>query len=209
MTGHMEDELTVIKAQYVGSYPSERECPKGNMPEYAFIGRSNVGKSSLINMLTGKRDLARTSKIPGKTRSTNLFEIDDTWLIADLPGYGYAKISKAERKRWQQMIESYLMFRANLVTAFVPIVLRHPLQDIDPEFIHWLGFRQVPFAILYTKADKIKPNRIDAHLRQIRNVLSEDWEELPPQFITSSELRQGREQVLQYISECNANFDPE
>lgn len=205
----MEDELTVIKAQYVGSYPSERECPKGNMPEYAFIGRSNVGKSSLINMLTGKRDLARTSKIPGKTRSINLFEIDDTWLIADLPGYGYAKISKAERKRWQQMIESYLMFRANLVTAFVLIDLRHPLQDIDREFINWLGLRQVPFAILYTKADKIKPNRIDAHLRQIRNVLSEDWEELPPQFITSSELRQGREQVLQYISECNANFDPE
>ena len=199
----MKGDNRILEAVYIGSYPNERLCPKTEQPEYAFIGRSNVGKSSLINMITGKRELARTSKQPGKTQSINIFHIDRSWYLADLPGYGYAKISKTERKRWQKMIESYLMFRPNLASAFVLIDCRHSLQEIDREFINWLGTRNVPFCIVYTKADKIKKRLLQGHLDRIREDLLETWDELPPEFVTSSEKDMGRDELLQYIADWN------
>ena len=193
----------IHRALYVGSYPSEKDCPRVELPEYAFIGRSNVGKSSLINMLCGRRDLARTSKTPGKTQTINLYRIDDLWSIADLPGYGYAKVSQTQRKKWLAMIEGYMMFRPNLVTAFILIDLRHPLQAIDREFIDWMGMRRVPFAIIYTKADKVKPREVDKHVRRIEKALLETWETVPPSFVSSANSGQGRDLILQYIAQLN------
>ena len=202
----MEDELRIHSIKFEGSFPSERDCPKSNLPEYAFIGRSNVGKSSLINMLAMRKEIARTSKSPGKTRHINLFCIDKSWNLADLPGYGYAKVSKTERKKWQKMIEDYMMLRPNLVTAFVLVDLRHDLQAIDKEFIDWLGARQIPFAIVFTKADKLKPPQVHKHQERIRQALLETWEGIPATFVTSSEKGLGRETLLQYIAELNESI---
>ena len=202
----MQDELKITSIKFEGSFPSERECPKTELPEYAFIGRSNVGKSSLINMLTGRKELARTSKSPGKTRLINLFGINKSWYLADLPGYGYAKVSKTERKKWQKMIEDYMMLRPNLVTAFVLIDLRHDLQDIDKEFMDWMGARQIPFAIVFTKADKLKPQQVRSHQQKIRNAMLETWEGIPITFVTSSEKGIGRADLLQYIVELNRSM---
>ncbi|MDX1476753.1 MAG: ribosome biogenesis GTP-binding protein YihA/YsxC [Saprospiraceae bacterium] len=203
------DFANIQSAKYIGSFPDYKSCPEGRLPEYAFIGRSNVGKSSLINMLCGRKDLARTSKTPGKTRSINLFVIDGQWQIADLPGYGYARVSKTDRKRWQRMIEEYMLFRNNLVTAFVLIDLRHELQEIDRTFINWLGARQVPFTIIFTKADKIKESHLPRHIRRIEKALLEEWETLPPTLVTSSVRETGRQQLLEYIAELNARLQTE
>ena len=200
----MEDDLIIQSVKYVGSFPSEHKCPSYDAHEYAFIGRSNVGKSSLINMLMGRRDLAHTSKSPGKTKSINLFHVDDLWLLADLPGYGYAKVSKSERKKWQKMIEGYMMMRKNLVTAFVLIDLRHELQSIDKEFIEWMGERHLPFAIVYTKADKLKPREVEGNKARIEEELLKTWESMPPAFVTSAEKRTGRGDLLGYITELNS-----
>ena len=199
----MTDDTAIESVKYIGSFPSESKCPGSERPEYAFIGRSNVGKSSLINMLMGRRDLAHVSKSPGKTKSINLFVVEDSWQLADLPGYGYAKVSKTERKRWQKMIEDYMRLRPNMVTAFVLLDLRHPLQAIDKEFIDWMGQSQVPFAIVYTKADKLKPREVSSHQKQIGDALLETWDEIPSAFVTSSTKRQGRGALLQYIAELN------
>ncbi len=199
----MKGELNISSIKYEGSFPTEKSCPKSTLPEYAFIGRSNVGKSSLINMLSERKEIARVSKSPGKTRSVNLYCVNKSWNIADLPGYGYAKVSKTDRKKWQQMIEGYMMFRPNLIMAFVLIDLRHELQAIDKEFVDWMGARQVPFAIVYTKADKIKPPQIDRHVERIENELLKSWEAMPPSFITSADERIGREILLQYIVDLN------
>ena len=199
----------IVDAKYIGSFPNNRTCPDSNLPEYAFIGRSNVGKSSLINALTGRKDLARTSKSPGKTRSINLFNIDLTWQIADLPGYGYAKVSKSERKRWQKMIEDYMLMRENLATAFILVDLRHDLQTIDLDFINWMGERRVPFAILFTKADKIKDAHVGRHIASIESSLAEFWEEMPPRIVTSSVDERGRGDLLDYISEINQRLTAE
>lgn len=199
----MTDDVAIESVKYIGSFPSESTCPVSKRPEYAFIGRSNVGKSSLINMLMGRRDIAHVSKSPGKTKSINLFVVEDAWQLADLPGYGYAKVSKAERKRWQKMIEDYMRLRPNLVTALVLIDLRHPLQAIDKEFIDWMGSSQIPFAIVFTKADKIKPREVEGHKKRIEDALLETWDEIPQTFTTSATKRQGRGVLLQYIAELN------
>ena len=200
-------QLEIHHAKYLGSYPDERTCPSSRLPEYAFIGRSNVGKSSLINMLCQRTDLARTSKTPGKTRSINLYRIDDAWLLADLPGYGYAKVSKTERKRWHGMIEKYLLFRPNLISAFVLVDLRHSLQEIDRTFIDWLGARRVPFSIIYTKADKVKPRLRSKHQQRIEQALLESWEALPSSFLSSAQTGEGREALLQYIGVLNTRLE--
>jgi len=202
----MKDKLNISSIKYEGSFPAEKSCPKSILPEYAFIGRSNVGKSSLINMISERKEIARVSKSPGKTRSINLYCLNKSWNIADLPGYGYAKVSKTDRKKWQKMIEEYMLFRENLVMAFVLIDLRHELQAIDKEFIDWMGARRVPFAIVYTKADKIKPPKIDNHVQRIEKVLLTTWEAMPPSFITSAEGRIGREVLLQYIVDLNSEI---
>ncbi len=202
----MTSEMKITSIKYEGSFPTEKSCPKGILPEYAFIGRSNVGKSSLINMISERKDIARVSKSPGKTRSINLYCVNKSWNIADLPGYGYAVVSKTDRKKWQKMIEGYMLFRPNLVMAFILIDLRHELQEIDKEFIDWMGVRRVPFAIVYTKADKVKPPQIENHTERIETELLTSWEAMPPSFITSAEHRMGREVLLQYIADLNSEI---
>ncbi|RLD22102.1 MAG: YihA family ribosome biogenesis GTP-binding protein [Bacteroidetes bacterium] len=202
----MKGELNITSIKYEGSFPNEKTCPKSTLPEYAFIGRSNVGKSSLINMISDRKEIARVSKSPGKTRSINIYCVNKSWNIADLPGYGYAKVSKTDRKKWQKMIEEYMLFRPNLVMAFVLIDLRHDLQAIDQEFIDWLGVRQVPFAIVYTKSDKIKPPKVETHVKAIEDALLTTWEAMPPSFITSAVTRIGQEVLLQYIVDLNSEI---
>ena len=184
---------------FVGSYDREGACPKGDMPEFAFIGRSNVGKSSLINMLTGRVNLARVSKQPGKTQLINYFNVDHKWHLVDLPGYGYAKISKRKRAAWEDMIERYLVTRRQLVTAFVLLDSRLPLQDIDLEFINWMGDRQIPFNLIYTKVDKLKQSQVKGNIQRIEQALLQYWNELPHSFISSSEKGTGRDGILEFI----------
>ena len=178
-------------------------CPKDTKPEYAFIGRSNVGKSSLINMLTNNRKLAKTSSTPGKTLLINHFIINNEWYLVDLPGYGYAKRSKKEVAKLDQMIRGYILQREQLVNVFVLIDVRLEAQKIDLEFIQWLGESSVPFALVFTKADKLTPNKVNASVEAYKKVLSETWEELPPMFVTSAEKKQGRDEVLDYIEQIN------
>jgi len=178
-------------------------CPKDTKPEYAFIGRSNVGKSSLINMLTNNRKLAKTSATPGKTLLINHFIINNEWYLVDLPGYGYAKRSKKEVAKLDQMIRGYILQREQLVNVFVLIDVRLEVQKIDLEFIQWLGESGVPFALVFTKADKLTPNKVNANVEVYKKVLSETWEELPPMFVTSAEKKQGRDEVLDYIEQIN------
>jgi GTP-binding protein len=178
-------------------------CPKDTKPEYAFIGRSNVGKSSLINMLTNNRKLAKTSSTPGKTLLINHFIINNEWYLVDLPGYGFAKRSKKEVTKLNQMIQGYILQREQLVNVFVLIDVRLEAQKIDLEFIQWLGESSIPFAIVFTKADKLTANKVNANVAAYKKVLSETWEELPPMFVTSSEKKQGRDELLNYIEEIN------
>ena len=198
--------MDINQVHFIGSFPDEKSCPESSLPEYAFIGRSNVGKSSLINMILGRKELAFTSKKPGKTQLINLFKINERWMIADLPGYGYAKVSKVKRKAFEKMIDRYLLLRPNLVNAFVLIDIRHPLQEIDLNFINELGEKRIPFTIIYTKADKLKNAQIDEHVGIIRNALLEHWEELPPDIVTSSTRKTGRDEILQFISDLNEEY---
>lgn len=195
--------MIIKEIDFIGSFPSETKCPKGQLPEYAFIGRSNVGKSSLINMLCQRKEVARVSKTPGKTQLLNFFLINRSWFLVDLPGYGYAKISKSQRKKWQQMIERYLSQRQNLQCAFVLLDSRHRLQTIDQEFINWMGLARVPFVIVYTKTDKLTKTQKIENIELIQKDLLEHWNELPQQFITSSEKHIGREEVMQFIEGLN------
>lgn len=196
--------MSVIQvAKYKGSYPSIEICPKADRPEYAFIGRSNVGKSSLINMLCDKKNMAHTSKKPGKTQMINFFDINDEWYLVDLPGYGYAKISKKQRLKWRLMIENYLKHRENLCCTFLLVDANVPPQNIDIEFMNWLGQNHIPFVIVYTKTDRLKPDELEANLTAIRKKLLEYWEALPEQFITSSNNRKGKESILQFIESIN------
>lgn len=199
--------MEIKYADFVGSFPLYTLCPKNNMPEYAFIGRSNVGKSSLINMLLNRQGLAKVSGKPGKTQSLNFYQINGSWHIVDLPGYGYAKISKTERAKWEKMINGYLTHRENLVCAFILIDSNVPPQQIDIEFIKTLGVMQVPFAIAYTKADKSKKKEIvEANIENFRQKLLEDWEEMPQEFITSANKKGGREEILEFVEKLNEEY---
>ena len=195
--------MEIKKAEFTLSAPMESMCPKDNKPEYAFIGRSNVGKSSLINMLTNNKKLAKTSATPGKTLLINHFIINNEWYLVDLPGYGYAKRSKKEIEKLDQMIRGYILQREQLVNVFVLVDIRLEAQKIDLEFIEWLGLSSVPFAIVFTKADKLSAAKVSASVEAYKKVLLETWEELPPIFITSAEKRQGRNEVLDYIDQIN------
>jgi GTP-binding protein len=196
----------IIDVNFLGSFERENQCPKINQPEFAFIGRSNVGKSSLINMLLERKGVARTSKKPGKTQTINLYEIDQNWIVSDLPGYGYATVSKAQRKKWEINIERYLKLRPNLMFSFVLIDIRHPLQQNDLEFMNWLGERAIPFGIVFTKADKLKESKIEEHINIIEEGILEYWHALPMRFVSSAVNKNGREELLSYILKLTADF---
>ena len=195
--------MEITKSEYTISSPTVSKCPKDGKVEYAFIGRSNVGKSSLINMLCNHKGLAKTSATPGKTLLINHFIINNEWYLVDLPGYGYAKRSKTVQKNLEQMITHYILMREELVNLFVLIDIRHEQQKIDREFVDWLGESGVPFAIIFTKADKLTPTRAKANAAAWMKALGDRWEELPPYFITSSEKKIGRDEVLNYIEGIN------
>ena len=191
------------KAEFVMSNSQVAKCPKDRLPEYAFIGRSNVGKSSLINMLTNCKNLAKTSGRPGKTQLINHFKIDDRWFLVDLPGYGYARVSKTTKQVFQRFITDYFEQREQLVSAFVLVDIRHQPQKIDVEFMQWLGERAIPFAIIFTKADKLKPQAIERNVATYKEALLEWWEEFPPYFVTSAQNKTGKEELTQYIEQTN------
>ena len=214
--------MDITNAEFVISNTDVRKCPTGTFPEYAFIGRSNVGKSSLINMLTGRKGLAMTSATPGKTMLINHFLINKSWYIVDLPGYGYAKRGQKGQEQIKRIIESYILQREQMTCLFVLIdsrlapqaidlvVLidsRLEPQNIDLEFMEWLGENGVPFAIVFTKADKLKGGRLNTHINEYLEQLKEQWEELPPYFITSSENRMGRKELLDYIESINKSLN--
>ena len=195
--------MEIKNSQFVISAPTVEKCPKDNKPEYAFIGRSNVGKSSLINMLCNHKGLAKTSATPGKTLLINLFLVNREWHLVDLPGYGYAKRSKSVQDQLQRMISSYILQRQQLVNVFVLIDIRHDPQKIDREFIDWLGVSSVPFSIVFTKADKLGPVKARQNAERWMESLRDTWETLPPYFITSSEKKTGRQEVIDYIGQIN------
>ncbi|MDA0779908.1 MAG: ribosome biogenesis GTP-binding protein YihA/YsxC [Bacteroidetes bacterium] len=192
--------MRIKNARFVVSNSRVAQCPNTNLPEFAFIGRSNVGKSSLINMLTDRKKLAKTSGRPGKTQLINHFLINENWHLVDLPGYGYARVSKKNKKTFQQYITDYFLERKQLVNAFVLVDIRHEPQPIDVEFMEWMGTQQIPFAIIFTKADKLSERVIETTVTAYLNTLLEGaWVEAPPHFVTSSTSRLGKDAVLAYI----------
>jgi len=195
--------MKITSAEFVISNSDVAKCPKDKIPEYAFIGRSNVGKSSLINMLTHRKSLAKTSGRPGKTQLINHFIINKTWFLVDLPGYGYARVSKSAKKVFQKFITSYFSKRTQLVSAFVLVDCRHEPQKIDLEFMQWLGEHQIPFSILFTKADKLSKNKLPIQIDKYIQKMLDYWEEMPNYFITSSSSGLGKEEVLNYIHDIN------
>lgn len=198
---------SVIKsARFVISNSDVKKCPQDNKPEYAFIGRSNVGKSSLINMLTRHNKLAMTSAMPGKTLLINHFIVNDEWYLVDLPGYGYAKRSKKQNEQLEHIISSYVLDREQMTNLFVLVDCRHEPQKIDLEFFEWLGENGVPFAIVFTKADKVTRAVLASNIEAYKKRLLQEWEELPPVFITSSESALGRDELLGYIDDINASL---
>ena len=192
-----------LRPEFVKSASKWTECPEPNMPEYAFIGRSNVGKSSLINMLAERKDLAKTSGTPGKTQLINMFIMEESWYLADLPGYGYARVSKVKRGQFEKMITNYLTQRPNLVNTFVLIDCRIPPQKIDLEFMEWLGENQIPFSIVFTKIDKISSAALQKHLLNYRKEMLKTWEAMPQVFTSSATGRIGRMELLNYITSLN------
>lgn len=198
--------MEIKSAEFVISNTDVKKCPAGNFPAYAFIGRSNVGKSSLINMLTGKKGLAMTSQKPGKTLLINHFIINNNWFLVDLPGYGFAQRGKEGRENIQRIIEDYILEREQLTNLFVLLDCRHEAQKIDLEFMEWLGENGVPFSIIFTKIDKISKGRLKENLKAYQDKLLESWEELPPILLSSSEKKEGREEILNYIDEINKSL---
>jgi GTP-binding protein len=196
------------EATFMGSFVREDKCPVDIKPEYAFIGRSNVGKSSLINMLTGKKDLAKVSQTPGKTQTINYFLIDHEWYMVDLPGIGYARISRSKREEWEKMIHFFLKNRANLQYVFMLIDAMIPPQKKDMDFLNWMGENRIPFVLVYTKTDRILPRDLKSNLKRIQDEILKYWEELPPQFITSAEKKRGKEEILSFVQESNLLFKP-
>ncbi|MDY5859012.1 MAG: ribosome biogenesis GTP-binding protein YihA/YsxC [Porphyromonas sp.] len=199
--------MIIRSAQFVISNTDVRKCPETDLPEYAFIGRSNVGKSSLINMLTQHKGLAMTSQKPGKTQLINHFLINEEWHLVDLPGYGYARVGQANRERLKAIIEDYILERRQLTSLFILLDCRHEPQKIDLEFIEWAGENGVPFSLVFTKADKLSRGRLAANIEAYKERLLETWEELPPIFVTSSEERLGRDELLGYIEQINQSIE--
>lgn len=195
--------MKIKSAEFVISNSDVAKCPKNKFPEYAFIGRSNVGKSSLINMLMQRKSLAKTSGRPGKTQLINHFLINKNWFLVDLPGYGYARVSKSSKRVFQKFITDYFGKREQLVLAFVLIDCRHEPQKVDLEFMQWMGENQIPFSIIFTKADKVKPNALQRNIETYKQKMLETWEEMPQYFVTSSSNKTGREELLNYIGEVN------
>ena len=201
--------MEIKSAEFIISNTDVKKCPEGIRPEYAFIGRSNVGKSSLINMLTARKGLAMTSQKPGKTLLINHFLINKEWFLVDLPGYGFAQRGKEGRENIRRIIESYVLQRPQLTCLFVLLDCRHEPQKIDLEFMEWLGENEVPFAIIFTKIDKISRGRLTDNLNKYKEKLLETWEELPPILLSSSETKDGREEILDYIQSINQQLRDE
>lgn len=199
--------MQIKQAEYVISSTNYKKCPAADRPEFAFIGRSNVGKSSLINMLTGRKKLALTSSKPGKTKLINHFLINDQWYLVDLPGYGWAKTGKKHKKEWEKMIREYILKRSNLLSLFMLVDGCLPPQKNDLQFIYWLGSNGIPFAIVFTKTDKISNQRIRKNLEEFDRQLLESWETLPPSFVSSIKTKNGRKEILDYIREALLEFE--
>ena len=195
--------MIIKSAEFVISNTDVKKCPASTLPEYAFIGRSNVGKSSLINMLTQRKGLAMTSQKPGKTQLINHFLINNEWHLVDLPGYGFARVGQSNRERLKSIIEDYILEREQLTNLFILLDCRHEPQKIDLEFIEWAGENRVPFALVFTKADKLSKGKLASNIEAYKQTLLESWEELPPIFITSSEAKEGRDELLNYIEDIN------
>lgn len=199
--------MKINTSEFIISNSEVSKCPKDPLPEYAFIGRSNVGKSSLINMITDRKGLAKTSGKPGKTQLINHFKINSNWFLVDLPGYGYAKVSKKTKQTFQSFITEYFEKREQLVSAFVLVDIRHDAQAIDLDFMNYLGESEIPFAIIFTKADKIGKTKVHQHISAYQKAMfANNWEEMPPYFITSSEDKTGREELLDYIDQINQDI---
>ncbi|MEP0987717.1 ribosome biogenesis GTP-binding protein YihA/YsxC [Ekhidna sp.] len=198
--------MQIKSAEFVISSPNVTDCPESSIPEYAFIGRSNVGKSSLINHLTNRKKLAKTSSTPGKTQLINHFIINNNWYLVDLPGYGWAQTSKVNKAAWKKMINSYLQERQNLACVFVLVDIRHEPQKVDLEFMEWLGTEGIPFSIVFTKADKLGKTQIQSNVAGYKKEMKKTWEELPPTFITSSTERVGGKEILEFIDRINAEI---
>ncbi len=199
--------MDINSAEYVISSPDYTKCPAPDKAEYAFIGRSNVGKSSVINMLCNNQKLAKTSGTPGKTQLINHFIINKSWYIVDLPGYGFAKVSLRDRRRWEQMIENYLRKRENLVNIFVLLDSRHAPQKIDLDFVNQLGEWQIPFALIFTKADKETQRVVAANVKAFLDAMRKEWEFLPAHFVTSAVKKTGRDKLLKFIGDMNERFE--
>lgn len=195
--------MEIKEARFIVSNTDVKKCPAPNKPEYAFIGRSNVGKSSLINKLTNKKSLAKISGSPGKTQLINHYLINEEWYLVDLPGYGYAKVPKKERIKWEQFIKRYILQRENLYCLFVLIDSRHEAQKVDLDFMEWLGISQVPFSIVFTKTDKLRPEELQLNLKNYEKKLFEKWETIPGYFVSSAETGEGTEQILGFIEGLN------
>lgn len=198
--------MEILDPQYFATYIRLDDCPQASKPEYAFIGRSNVGKSSLINMLCGQKGLARVSNTPGKTQTINYYSIDEKWFLVDLPGYGYARTGQKNRIAWGKMINEFLLGRHNLQCIFLLIDSNIEPKKIDLEFINWLGENQLPFAICYTKTDRLSSNKLYLRLEAFRAAVLESWNVMPQEFVTSAEYRNGREEILDFIAKINKSF---
>ncbi len=199
--------MDITSAKFIISNTDIKKCPKADKPEYAFIGRSNVGKSSLINMLTGRKQLAKISGKPGKTRLINHFLINESWYLTDLPGYGYAKVSKKERNIWQGFTKDYILYRQNLMCLFVLVDIRHKPQQNDLEFMQHLGENGVPFVLIFTKSDKLSKKQIEDNTNFYKKELLKTWETLPDYFISSSVQKSGRDEILRFIHDTNQLFE--
>jgi len=197
--------MEIKSAEFVSSYVSYKDCPKNNTPEYAFVGRSNVGKSSLINMLLERKKLAKTSQSPGKTQLINQFIVNENWILTDLPGYGYAKVGKSMRKDFNKLINEYAQYRENLMCMFVLLDSRHAPQKNDLGFMKWLGENQIPFVMVFTKSDKLSSSAVKKNLMEYKKEMLKEWERLPDIFVTSSENRKGRAELLDFIDKINAS----
>lgn len=198
--------MEIKSAEFVISNTDVKKCPEGNLPEYAFIGRSNVGKSSLINMLTNRKGLAMTSQKPGKTQLINHFIINNNWYLVDLPGYGYAQRGKDGREKIRKIIDSYILKRMQLTNLFLLLDCRHEAQKIDLDFMEWLGTSEIPFSIIFTKTDKLSKSRLTENINAYKDKLLESWEELPPILLSSSATREGRDEILSYIDKINKSL---